>query len=79
MRKILIAVTAAAALAAGTTGTTQPAKADISAWWLLPAFVAGTWVGHAHAHRHPFPFWGPHCWYEKRKYRGRYRTVRVCS
>jgi hypothetical protein len=41
----------------------------------LPTFVVGTWVGAAHG---PFPFFGPSCWYEKRKVRGKYRTVRVC-
>lgn len=77
MKKTLIALAAAAAFFAATVSP-QPARADISAFWLVPAFVVGTWFGHAHAHGHPFPFWGPECWYEKRKIRGRYRTVRVC-
>jgi hypothetical protein len=75
MQKTLIAIAGAAALFAGTIAAPQPVKADISAFWLLPAFVVGTWVGAAH----PYPFWGPHCWYEKRKIHGKYRTVRVCG
>jgi hypothetical protein len=74
MKRTLIAIAAAAALFAAVA-TPQPAKADISAFWLIPAFVAGAWVGHGH----PYPFWGPHCWYEKRKYKGAWRTVRVCG
>jgi hypothetical protein len=77
MKKTLIALAAAAALTAGTITTPQPARADISAFWLLPAFVVGTWVGAAHPHA--FPFWGAHCWYETRKIRGKHRTVRVCG
>jgi hypothetical protein len=76
MRRTLIAIAAAAAMAAGTLAAPQPAKADISAWWLVPAFVAGVWVGHAHAY--PYPFWGPRCWYENRKIKGVWRSVRVC-
>ena len=73
MRKTLIALAAAATLFAGSVAAPQPARADISGFWLLPAFIVGTWVGHGHG-----PFFAPHCWYEKRKVRGRYRTVRVC-
>ncbi|HEY7457861.1 MAG TPA: hypothetical protein VH765_03830 [Xanthobacteraceae bacterium] len=75
MKKIWIAFVAGSALVAATIAAPQPAKADISGWWLLPTFVVGTWVGAAHG---PFPFFGPSCWYEKRKVRGKYRTVRVC-
>lgn len=38
MKKTLVALTAATALAAGTVGTTSQANA---AWWVVPAIVAG--------------------------------------
>jgi hypothetical protein len=75
MKRTLIAFAAAAALLAGSVAP-QPAKADISAWWLVPAFVLGTWVGPVYG----YPYaWGPQCWYEKRKVQGAWRTVRVCG
>jgi hypothetical protein len=41
MKKIVVGITAAAALVA-TSLAPVPAKADpISAWWLLPAFLGG--------------------------------------
>lgn len=78
MKRTFVALAAAAALAAGALAAPQPAKADISAWWLLPAFVAGVWVGHGHAYGYPYPYWGPRCWHERRKVKGSWRTVRVC-
>jgi hypothetical protein len=77
MKKLLIIFIAAFAIVA--TAFTQPARADISAWWLLPAFVAGTWVGATHAYAWPGPYFGPRCWYETRKIRGHRRSVRVCG
>lgn len=68
MKKIVVGMTAAAALAA-TTFAPVPAKADpISAWWLLPAFVGGLFVANAwrhpaHAHYHGAPraqYYGPY-------------------
>ena len=46
MKKLWIIFIAAFALVAATVAP-QPAKANISAWWLVPAFVVGTWVGAA--------------------------------
>jgi hypothetical protein len=77
MRRLWIVFVAALALIAVTTAP-QPAKANISAWWLVPAFVVGTWVGATHAYGFPGPYFGPQCWYETRKVRGRLRNVRVC-
>lgn len=68
MKKIVVGMTAAAALAA-TTFAPVPAKADpISALWLLPAFVGGllvasAWRHPAHAHYYGAPraaYYGPH-------------------
>jgi hypothetical protein len=48
MRKFVVGMAAAAALAA-TTFAPQPAKAmdPISAWWLVPAFFGGLVIGSA--------------------------------
>ncbi len=68
MKKIVVGMTAAAALAA-TTFAPVPAKADpISALWLLPAFVggllvAGAWHHPAHASYYGAPraaYYGPY-------------------
>jgi hypothetical protein len=77
MRKLWIVFIAAFALIT-TTAVSRPAHANISAWWLVPAFVVGTWVGATHAYAFPGPYFGPTCWHERRKVRGKYRTVRVC-
>jgi hypothetical protein len=77
MRKLWIIFIAAFALVAATVAP-QPARANISAWWLVPAFVVGTWVGATHAYAFPGPYFGPRCWYEKRTVRGKSRNVRVC-
>jgi hypothetical protein len=47
MKKAIVGLTAAVALAAATV-TPAPVKADpISAWWLLPAFLGGIFVASA--------------------------------
>jgi hypothetical protein len=79
MRKQLSIIVIAAFALVATALAPQAARADISAWWLLPAFVAGTWVGATHAYAWPAPYFGPRCWYETRRIRGHRRSVRVCG
>ena len=58
MKKTLIALTAASALAVGTMAV--PQKAEAYAWWVIPSIIVGTAVvggaviagSHAHAYPH---------------------------
>jgi hypothetical protein len=63
MKKSLIAVAAAGALALGTMAV--PQKAEAHAWWVVPSIVLGTVVvggaivgAHAHAHS-PYGYYSP--------------------
>jgi hypothetical protein len=49
MKKRAIAILSAAALATATLTMPQPAKADISALWLIPAVIGGMWIAGAAA------------------------------
>ncbi len=61
MANRLLIASAALALAAGLTGI--PNKANAHAWWLWPAFVAGTAgnsIGTAAMHNQYQAYYGPH-------------------
>lgn len=66
MKKTLIALTAAGALAAGTISV--PQKAEAHAWWVIPSIVLGAAVvgggviahSQAHAAYHGGPYGGPY-------------------
>lgn len=57
MKKTLIALTAASALAVGTVAV--PQKAEAHAWWVIPSIIVGTAVvggaviAGSHAYAHP--------------------------
>ena len=67
MKKTLIALTAASALAVGTIAV--PQKAEAYAWWVIPSIIVGTAVvggaviAGSHAHAYPryaaAPGYGP--------------------
>jgi hypothetical protein len=68
MKKTLVALTAAAALAVGTMAV--PQKAEAHAWWVVPsivlgavvvggAVVAGTQAAHAQAYGYPYGYGQP--------------------
>jgi hypothetical protein len=47
MKKRVVSILSAAALATATLTMPQPAKADISALWLIPAVLGGMWIAGA--------------------------------
>lgn len=93
MRRNVIGMSAAAALAAATLAAPQPAHADVSGWWLVPAVLGGMWIGGkilaTPMYGQPYGYYqqqyyqaqptGPRtCWNEQRTIDGQARTVQVC-
>jgi hypothetical protein len=94
MRRNFIALASAAALTLATLATPQPARADIAAWWLVPAVLGGMWVGgqilatpsyvrsgyyQQQYYQMAAPPGGTRaCWTEQRNIDGQARTVQVC-
>lgn len=87
MKKQAVAILSAAVLTAATFTAPQPAKADISALWLIPAVIGGMWIGGAMVARPAYAFQptasfayasANNCWTERRWIRGRSQIVQVC-